>query len=188
MVTYDRERQPGDRHRRWRHAAAAAVREYSVIATSADTLQLGATFDAQGANTGDLFAPAAGVDAERDRIRFSVPHRFETGEAVKYDAAGDPISTGLNETGTFFVRRLDDPTGKPDAFALKLYASRDEAIGAGGFADRVSRRIRRRCGHGRITIAGQRFTDRPRRHLSRRRLRPRSSSTGVDVEVARAIP
>ena len=104
-------------------------REYSVIATGEDTLQLGATFNAQDADTGDLFAPGVGVDSQRDRIRFSVLHLFATGDAVKYDANGALISADLNETGTFFVRKIDD-------FTIKLYADRNEAIGAGGFADK----------------------------------------------------
>src|SRR5690606_5912476 len=59
-------------------------REYGVIVTGEDTLQLGAVFRATAADTGDRLNPGVGVDASRDRIRFAVPHGFETGDAVKY--------------------------------------------------------------------------------------------------------
>jgi len=103
-------------------------REYRVIVTGDDTLQLGAVFNAEGANTGDALAPEDGVDATRDRIRFAVAHGFESGDAVKYTADGTSVSTDLNAGGTYFVRKLDD-------FTIKLYGNRDEALGAGGFAD-----------------------------------------------------
>jgi hypothetical protein len=105
-----------------------AGREYSVIFTGDDTLQLGAIFSASGADTGDALDPENGVDALRDRVRFSVPHGFETGDAVKYTSDGTSISTGLDTSTTYFVRRLDD-------YTIKLYADRNEALGAGGFAD-----------------------------------------------------
>jgi hypothetical protein len=61
------------------------------------------------------------VDAERDRIRFNVLHHFVTGDAVKYAAGGALISASLSESGTFFVRVLDE-------FTIKLYATRIEAM------------------------------------------------------------
>ena len=147
-----------------------------MIATGDDTLQLGATFDAGAADSSDLFAPQAGVDAARDRIRFSVPHLFLTGDAVKYDADGTPVSTGLNETGTFFVRRLDD-------FTIKLYATRDEAVGAAGFADRAFGAGAVDATNDRITIFGHGFAD--NQAVTYRAAPPREfTSSLVDVTVA----
>jgi parallel beta-helix repeat protein len=154
----------------------STVREYSVIATGDDTLQLGATFDAGAADSSDLFAPQAGVDAARDRIRFAVPHLFLTGDAVKYDADGTPVSTSLNETGTFFVRRLDD-------FAIKLYATRDEAVGAAGFADRAFGAGAVDATNDRCTIFGHGFAD--NQAVTYRAAPPREfTSSLVDVTVA----
>ena len=137
-------------------------REYSVIATGEDTLQLGATFDAQGADTGDLFAPDVGVDAARDRIRFSVPHRFETGDAVKYDADGTLISTGLNETGTL-LRRASSTTSPSSSTPTAT-----RRVGTGGFADQSFGAVAVDATTDTITIAGQRLRREPRAHLPRR--------------------
>ncbi|WP_457423984.1 right-handed parallel beta-helix repeat-containing protein [Roseateles sp. P5_E7] len=105
-------------------------REYSVIVTGEDTLQLGTVFDASTGSTADPLDPNVGVDAARDTIRFAVPHGFISGDAVKYTPAGTSVSTGLNGSNTFFVRSIDE-------FTIRLYANRDEALGNGAFFDRT---------------------------------------------------
>jgi hypothetical protein len=85
--------------------------EFGSIVLDANTLQLGATFPGAPANTGDLFNPQPGVDLNGDVIRFASPHEFETGDAVKYDANGHTfISSSINQTNTYYVRKLDDST------------------------------------------------------------------------------
>ena len=106
------------------------AREYSVIVTGENTIQLGAVFEASAGSTADLLNPDVGVDAARDTIRFAVSHGFRSGDAVKYTPVGTSVSTGLNDSGTFFVRKLDD-------YTIKLYANRDEAMGVGAFFDRT---------------------------------------------------
>jgi hypothetical protein len=151
-------------------------REYSVIRTGDDTLQLGARFDATGADTGDLFHPAAGVDPTRDRIRFSVLHGFETGDAVKYTPSGALISAGLNDTNTFFVRRLDD-------FTIKLYATHDEALGNGAFTDRSFAPGNVDATNDTITVPGSSYAENTA--LTYSAPAPLDfRSTGVDVSVS----
>jgi len=97
-------------------------REFTIIRVDNDQLSFGAPFpscEAGGADdacTGDedsLFDPAAGIDSERDIIRFAVPHRFRDGDAVRYDPqSGGLINAALNETDTYYVRVVDDFTIK----------------------------------------------------------------------------
>ena len=96
-----------------------------VVGSNNDTIKLGNTFDAAAGNTGDLFDPAIGVDAERDRIRFAIPHNFKTGDAVKYDPGTNTSLNGtvLNTTSTFYARALDD-------FTIKLFTSWAQATAA----------------------------------------------------------
>lgn len=74
--------------------ALQANREYGVIAVDDDTLKLGAILTAASANTGDLFSPGTGVDAQRGVIRFESPHLFPTGDAVQYSPGASPPSGG----------------------------------------------------------------------------------------------
>ena len=107
-----------------------------MVVTGENTLQLGAVFTAAGADTGNPLANVTGVDATRDRVRFAAAHGLVTGDAVKYTQDGVSISTSLNATGTYFVRALDD-------FTIQLYTNRNEALGAGAFADDVFAPLRR---------------------------------------------
>ena len=107
--------QPGD-------PSLESGREYRVIVVDANNLKLGATFLPGSADTSSLFAPANGVDAVRDRIRFDAPHRLLSGDAVKYSpAGGSSVGTALDTTSTFYVRRIDD-------YTIKLFASRSDVL------------------------------------------------------------
>ncbi|MBK8017635.1 MAG: right-handed parallel beta-helix repeat-containing protein [Betaproteobacteria bacterium] len=134
----------------------SSSREYSVIATGEDTLQLGAVFGAGAANTGNPLASVAGVDDARDRLRFAVAHGFLTGDAVKYTQDGVSISTDLNGAGTYFVRKLDD-------YTVKLYTTRNEALAAGAFADDLFLpSLAVNSATDRITVAGSGFSENQR--------------------------
>ena len=89
-------------------------REYAVLKSGSNSLQLGNAFDDQ-----------AGVDATRDTIKFPTNHSFETGDRVRYDALGHlsiiaPGQTPAVNGDVFYVRVIDDKT-------IKLARGLDEA-------------------------------------------------------------
>jgi hypothetical protein len=95
---------------------------FDAIVVNPDVLRLGDTFNGASANTGDLFSPKAGVDPNRDVIRFGNPDNFQTGDAVKFDANGNPlISSSINQTSTYYVRTIDD-------FTIQLFPTKAEAV------------------------------------------------------------
>jgi hypothetical protein len=101
---------------------------------------------------------------------------LETGDAVKYTPSGALISGGLNDTGTFFVRKLDD-------FTIKLYATHDEAIGAGAFADRDFAPGAVDATNDTITVAGSGYAENTA--LTYRAPPPLEfRSQGVDVSIS----
>ena len=106
----------------------AGGREYNAIVIDADTIALGTTFNATSADAGSPLSPGVGVDPSRDVIRFGAPHRFRTGDPVRYSHPSPNAGIGLGTTATYYVRVLDDNT-------IKLFASRAEALASpSGFA------------------------------------------------------
>ena len=97
----------------------SAMREYSVVKVDDNKIRLGAGFGAGAASTGGLFNTASGVDAARDVVRFAAEHRFQTGDAVRYDNGGN-TGIGLAANTTYFVRVLDE-------FTVKVFANRADA-------------------------------------------------------------
>lgn len=100
----------------------AAEREYAVIVRGANTLTLGKEFDAGTVTAAQLFyasgADIEGIDAARDMVRFATPHKFVTGDAVRYENNNN-ASIGLAE-GTYFVRVVDD-------YTIQLFATKAQA-------------------------------------------------------------
>ena len=93
-------------------------RTYRTVVTGSDTLKLGASFPATITNAVPG-APVAGVGPTKNVIVFAGPDQFKTGDAVHYDTnGGGSISSGLNTTGTYYVRTIG-----PDAIGntIKLY-------------------------------------------------------------------
>src|SRR5262249_13202072 len=88
------------------------TREYSAIRVDDNTLALGETFAGNAVDAGNPFGKDSGVDSARDTISFQGPHRFRTGDAVRYDSGGNPNVGGLNEdareSGIYYVRVIDD--------------------------------------------------------------------------------
>jgi len=101
-------------------------REYTVIVRGDNTLTLGNQFDGDEVDALKLFYlnndVQEGVDSDRDMIRFSTPHKFVTGDAVRYDTGLGATTIGLAE-GTYFVRVIDD-------YTVQLFATKAEAEAA----------------------------------------------------------
>ena len=117
------------------NAVIADGREFSIIKEDDGTIMFGATFEA-----GD-------VDADMDVIVFQAAHKLETGDAVKYTPAeGDSISSDLDTTSTFYVRKIDD-------FTIKLFTSQSEAQASGSTFSTSD------VASDAITIIGHGFTD-----------------------------
>lgn len=122
-------------------------REYTVIVRGDNTLTLGNQFDGDEVEALQLFYLSSdvqeGADSDRDMIRFSTPHKFVTGDAVRYDTGLGVTTIGIAE-GTYYVRVVDD-------FTVQLFATKAGAeaaptqfgvgpvaanrIDIGGFAD-----------------------------------------------------
>ena len=100
-------------------------RTFGVVIVDDDLLRLGAQFMATAASNPDsVFTPGAGIDANRDVIRFLVRHNFQTGDAVRYDPSGGGlVNAGLNSTDTYWVRVIDP-------FTIKLALSQSAATAA----------------------------------------------------------
>ncbi|MCF2147132.1 DUF4347 domain-containing protein [Desmonostoc muscorum LEGE 12446] len=77
-------------------------REYNVLVANANdnTIRLGSSFN------------AASIDSSKDIIKFEGPHNFETGDRVKYSSSSNPIVGGLDQSQTYYVRKIDDTTIK----------------------------------------------------------------------------
>src|SRR5262249_20669956 len=103
----------------------AADREYRVIPVDDNTIKLGTTFGAGPADTGSLVTPGVGVDGLRDVIRFASPHKFLTGDSVKYDPGANVSigGAGLTTAGVYFVQKIDE-------FTIRLFATQAEALAA----------------------------------------------------------
>src|SRR6266496_1675297 len=80
----------------------SSTRTYRVVVVDPNTLKLGASFNSaqlvisspvNQVPTVDLSDPlniASGVDAARNIIKFTGPHQFQTGDAIRYDTNGNP--------------------------------------------------------------------------------------------------
>ena len=85
-------------------------REYPVVVTGADTLQLGSTFNAD----------SSGVSASGRTITFATPDLFLTGDPVHLDPMGNTPVGGLSTSTTYYVRTLNANT-------IELYTSLSDA-------------------------------------------------------------
>ncbi len=81
---------------------------YQVIRVSDTAIQLG------------TFISADQVDNATGEIQFDLPHTFENGSAVVYDANGNPWINGLRNGTTYFINALD-------ASAVKLASTEEIA-------------------------------------------------------------
>ena len=95
-------------------------RSYPVLVIDANTLQLGAQFNAQQADTSGYFSTAVGIDPTLDVIRFATPDGLETGDAVEYNPNGNTPLAGLNTSSIYYVKAIDP-------YTIKLYNTYPEA-------------------------------------------------------------
>src|SRR5207248_578145 len=100
---------------------------YNVIVVDPNHLQFGDTFASGSVDAGAIPGGSAGVDSNRNMIRFTSPHHLHTGDPVVFSGPGGIGSL----SGTLYVRVIDD-------FTIELYNSATDAEDAGLAVDPTS--------------------------------------------------